>query len=272
MRKIDIRNLDHTRALMESLRSSPLLVDDLPEAACFDRGGFSEGVVVPELNYSQKLGHLYEDALEYLLRHSDEIHLLGKGIQIFNEEKETIGELDYLLEDLKTGEFIHLELAVKFYLVRIDDGVASFPGPDPRDNWLNKLENLRQRQLKLARRSEAAVFLLERYGVSEVTPEQLIYGKIFDHYLAEGRPNPPAMNAACQRGSWKYLSEWCKGSSGQEVTIIPKHLWPVNVEKLYPKLGAVSREEFIMEADQRCTMIWDEEARDTQFIAPDNWS
>lgn len=272
MRKIDIENSDHTHALLQCLRTSPLLVDHLPEAVCFDRGKFSDREEIPQLNYAQKLGHLYEDALEYLLSHVPDMNLLGKSIQIFNEKKITLGELDYLLEDTLTGEFIHLELAVKFYLVRYEKDGAIFPGPDPRDNWLNKLERLREHQLKLTDSSEGKKFLLGEYGISKITSQQLIYGKLFDHCRAVERPCPPAMHPDCQRGTWKYLSEWQQHCSENEVIIIPKYLWPVELGDLLFSLSPVSRDEFLSEASERCTMIWDMESNDTQFIAPDTWS
>ncbi|MGJ8657387.1 MAG: DUF1853 family protein [Akkermansiaceae bacterium] len=271
MRKIDIENLDHTQALLQCLRASPLLVDHLPEAVCFDRCKFSNGGEIPHLNYEQKLGHLYEDALEYLLTQSSEINLLGKSIQIFNEDRITLGELDYLLEDRCTGEFIHLELAVKFYLIRYDNGEVRFPGPDPRDNWLNKLARLQEHQLKLTQLSAAKKFLLDEHGITSIIPQQLIYGKLFDHYRANEQPSPPAMHPDCQRGTWKYLGEWKRESKEKEITIIPKHLWPVELGDLRFSLMSVSRGDFISEASQRCTMIWDNETNNTQFIAPDTW-
>ena len=285
MHKIDTENFDHTRVLLECLRDSPLLVDHLPllplltEAVCFDRAVFPDLDTTPsvipsvKLNFSQKLGHLYEDALEHLLIHSPGIKLLEKSIQIFNSDKITLGELDYLLQELATGKFFHLELAVKFYLIKYQDGEPIYPGPDPRDNWLNKLKRLQQHQLKLTQNPAAEKLLLEKYGVSEIIPQHLIYGKVFDHYLAAEQPTPPAMNPDCQRGTWKYLSEWQRDSDEAQITIIPKHLWPVKCDgNLGRTLPTITREELTTEATQRCTMIWDEASNDTQFIAPDTWS
>ena len=267
-------NFDHTQALLKCLRTSPLLVDHLPEAVCFDRGKFSNGAELADLklNDAQKLGHLYEDALEQVLIHSPEINLLEKGIQIFNDNRITLGELDYLLTDLSTGEFIHLELAVKFYLISYKGEIATYPGPDPRDNWLNKLQRLQQHQLKLTQTAAAEKLLLESYGISKIIPQQLIYGKVFDHYRATHQPCPPAMNPSCQRGTWKYLSEWQRDSKDEEITIIPKPLWPLECDEiLLSNLPPVSREEFIIGASERCTMIWDATTNNTQFIAPDTW-
>ena len=274
MHKIGSEHFDYTQVLLKCLRTSPLLVAHLPEAVCFDRGKFSQNAERSDLtlNYAQKLGHLYEDALEQVLIHSPDIDLLEKSVQIFDEDRITLGELDYLLQDLTTGESIHLELAVKFYLISYKNGEPIYPGPDPRDNWLNKLQHLQQRQLKLTQAPTAKKLLLENYGISKIIPQQLIYGKLFDHYLASDHPKPPAMNPDCQRGTWKYLSEWQRDRAEQEITIVPKPLWPVECDDiLLGNLEASSREAFIKEASERCTMIWDQATQNTQFIAPDTW-
>ncbi len=83
------------------------------------------------------------------------------------------------------------------------------------------------------------------------------------------------MNPACQRGVWKYLSEWQRelpDSKERKTIIIPKRLWPVELDKkLLSDLDVVTKEEFTSEATDRCTMIWDEISNNTQFIAPDTW-
>lgn len=268
-------NLEHTQALLKCLHDSPLLVDDLPEAVCFDRGKLVGGGAGFDLrlNYCQKLGHLYEDVLEYLLSESVEVELIQKGVQIFNDDKITLGELDYVLKDLETGVFIHLELAVKFYLIRFDgkDGVVEYPGPDPRDNWINKLERLRGHQLRMSQMAEGKELLVDKFGASGVVPQQLIYGKLFDHYDECRRPCPPFMNSNCERGTWRYLSEWCCNDDSERVVVIPKYLWPVDVRYMVTSLPEVSRDDFVEEASARCTMIWDEVAQCSQFVTPDTW-
>ena len=277
MHKIFSKSQLYTQALLESLRSAPLLVDDLPEAVCFDRGRFFREVQshlpvkIPELNYSQKLGHLYEDALAHVLSESSELDLIGQSVQIFDDDKITIGELDFILKDLVSEEFIHLEIAVKFYLIDYEEGVPYYPGPDPRDNWLNKLERMREHQLQLVKLDYTKRCLLEKYGVDEVVTKHLIYGKLFDHYKSDEKPCPPAMHADCLRGAWMYLHEWEKESVAEQVIVVPKCLWPVAVENLLGKLDVVSRGDFVEEVTQRCVMIWDDERQITLFVTPNTW-
>ncbi len=267
--------IQYTQALLECLRSSPLLVDDLPEAACFDRGKFFPRCEVAadlaELNFSQKLGHLYEDALAYLIEQSSDLELLDQSVQIFSEKRITLGELDYVMRDLCSGGFIHLELAVKFYLVYYKNGEAFYPGPDPRDNWLNKLKRMREHQLRLINSNDAKSHLLDRYGIGEIDTQHLIVGKLFDHYRAEQKPCPSAMQNDCQRGTWKYLSEWQRDSDAREVKVIPKCLWPAKLAVVLDGIESIGRQDFINEVQARCTMIWDEESQAAQFIAADSW-
>ena len=68
-------------ALIRSLLVSPLLVGDLPDADQFNRELLSPSVDSIELNFNQKLGHLYEDALAILLESSPKVELLEKNLQ-----------------------------------------------------------------------------------------------------------------------------------------------------------------------------------------------
>jgi len=234
MHKVFSKSQIYTQALLESLRSAPLLVDDLPEAVCFDRSKFFSAVKVeptlpvPELNFSQKLGHLYEDALAHVLSSASDLDLLGQSVQIFDDNKITIGELDFILKD--------------------------------------------EHQLQLVKLDYTKRCLLEKYGVDEVVTKHLIYGKLFDHYKADQKPCPPSMRADCQREVWMYLREWEAEFEVNHVKVVPKCLWPVSVENLIENLDVVTREEFVEEATQRCTMIWDERSQATQFVTPNTWT
>ncbi|HKK19700.1 MAG TPA: hypothetical protein VJ952_13555, partial [Opitutales bacterium] len=71
-----------SQALIESLQTAPLLVGDLPEAGRFDRRKLGSADAVIRLDARQKLGHLYESALEHLLMRSSSVELLATSLQI----------------------------------------------------------------------------------------------------------------------------------------------------------------------------------------------
>lgn len=62
-----------------------------------------------------KLGHLVENIVAKLITLSSNYKILYKNIQIF-EDKISIGELDFIIEDMVSKQVIHVELAYRFYL------------------------------------------------------------------------------------------------------------------------------------------------------------
>ena len=77
--------------------------------------------------------------------------MLYENIQIIDGKK-TIGEIDFIIEELKTKALIHMELAYKFYL--FDPSISSEPinnwiGPNRNDSLREKLDKLKQKQLPL---------------------------------------------------------------------------------------------------------------------------
>ncbi len=262
-----------SQALLESLRQAPLLVEDLPEACSWANplGVEANGTV---LNFEQKLGHLYEDALELLIRGCGGLQLLAKNLQIADASGRTLGEMDFLIRNLESGEVFQLELAVKFYLAFLDTaGVERYPGPDPRDNWINKLNRMRERQLRLSETAEARKMLAERFGVEEVVVRQRIYGMIFDPIAAEQLSAPPCIAAGCRRGKWLYVKEFDERyGSLRSARIVPKCLWPVPLkEALLDCLPTVSVSELRAQAAQRCVLFWDEAVGEVVFLVPDEW-
>ncbi|MDQ8182654.1 DUF1853 family protein [Pelagicoccus sp. SDUM812005] len=263
----------YTRALLESLCAAPLLVGDLPEAPAWEAELQVAGRS-PALNFEQKLGHLYEDALALLIEGSERWELLAKNLQVQGEGGQTLGEMDFLVKDRESGWSFQLELAVKFYLsVWEEDGSERYPGPDPRDNWINKLERMRERQLRLAKRPEARRLLEQRFGLDEVSVCQRVYGFIFDP-MGEARLSaPPKVRASARRAKWLRVSEFRRWFPELEaVKLVPKCLWPALLgEELLASLASVPVGTLLGEGQQRCTLFWAGESEGVVFLVPDRW-
>ena len=79
----------------------------------------SELDLVKELEFQLpnniRLGHLVEKIVSELIKSSSNYKVLYENIQIIDGKK-TIGEIDFIIEDLNTKTLIHMELAYKFYL------------------------------------------------------------------------------------------------------------------------------------------------------------
>ncbi len=258
---------------MTSLRNAPLLVGDLPRAPALDRAVLGHAQPGFSLNFKQKLGHLYEDAMGHLLAQSDVGALLASNLQVMNDEGRTLGELDFVLCDGSSGRAYHLELAVKFYLAHRGADGWLFPGPDPRDNWQRKLERMQTHQLRLAEDPYCKRILKDRFDTTEISVRQLIYGRLFHHMEAAEHPLPEAMRADGLRGRWLYRKEWSRWmASASEIRIIPKALWPVELsQELVQHLPLVEDTELHRQAAERCTLFVADDCLKPIFLVPDAW-
>ena len=263
-----------TSVILNSLKRSPLLVGDVLSADVFERnllGDPDEGMA---LDYEQKLGHLYEDALERLIDSAPSLDRIASNLQIFDENRRTIGELDFVVRDKQSGHYIHLELAVKFYLaIKRDDGWKC-PGPNARDNWQAKLDRMRDHQFQLTRRAEARALLKDKFGITDITVQHLIYGCLFLPIGCDEWPAPDAISGNARIGRWLYVSQWDDYLSHiHDAFIIPKPLWPVEIsDDVRPLLTPVTVEELKQAAQERCTMFTIAGSHDVWFLAPDDWA
>jgi len=264
-------------ALFQSLIHAPLLCNDLDGIPSFDRNGLGNSArpLKPcELNMEQKLGHLYEDVLLYWIRASNRYSLIAQHQQVFDAQKRTLGELDFLLHDAFSEEHIHLEIAVKFYLaVKNADG-WHYPGPDPRDHWLRKRTHLIEHQLRLSEFPEACELLQSKWQIGRVVPQHLIYGCIFRPIDQLDAPLPASIHPNCRTGQWLYLSDWHRHFPDlDEVRWVPKPYWPITLtDFISQQLPIVKAEVFQAKASQRAVLIRHPLSGAPCFVVPDSWS
>ncbi|MEJ6580515.1 MAG: DUF1853 family protein [Akkermansiaceae bacterium] len=256
-----------TLPLLHSLINAPLLVGNLPEASTFPRHHLTLPDTTPDLNLHQKLGHLYEDALGLLLTNSPRYDLLAQNLQIQTDIHTTVGELDFLLRDLTSGQLIHLELATKFYLAVETDTGLTLPGPDARDNYFRKLTRLRTHQLQLPRLSQS--HLPPEFRHQAIVTQQLIYGCLFDHIESTAPATPESLNPNCRRGKWLTIDHLLRHFPPDTTfQIIPKPLWPVPFELLQNiPLEPWSATPSI----DRCLMLKADDHHSPYFITPPNY-
>ena len=137
-------------------------IDSILKANCLDFNAtglpsfnLTELQLETDLNFALptniRLGHLVEKIVSELIKSSANYNVLYENIQLI-EEKKTIGEIDFIIEEIITKQVIHLELAYKFYL--FDPSISSEPiknwiGPNRNDSLSQKLDKLKQKQLPL---------------------------------------------------------------------------------------------------------------------------
>ena len=98
-----------------------------------------------------RLGHVAEKVVLHAIEASTNYDTVLHNIQVL-DNKQTIGELDFILEEVATQKLIHVELAYKFYLY--DPSISHEPihnwiGPNRNDSLDQKLTKLKDKQFPL---------------------------------------------------------------------------------------------------------------------------
>jgi len=130
-----------------------------------------------------RLGHVAEKIVSTLIKSSSNYVVLYENIQLI-EQKQTIGEIDFILSDQQTQQIIHLELAYKFYLY--DPSISSEPlhnwiGPNRNDSLKEKLDKLRTKQFPLLYHY-ATQAKLEQVDPKDISQQLCLLASLFIPY------------------------------------------------------------------------------------------
>ena len=152
-----------------------------------------------ELPTNVRLGHLVEKIVAELIKQSHNYRLEYENVQLI-DQKRTIGEIDFIIKDLKTNTHIHLELAYKFYLY--DPTISSNPihnwiGPNRRDSLSQKRHKLREKQLPLLNHS-ITKSILKDVDVDNTNQAVCFLASLFIPYKFKG--NLPAGYQSAVKG------------------------------------------------------------------------
>lgn len=150
-----------------------------------------------EIKRTKRLGHYAEELMSFLLKNHSRFNLLVEQRQI-KEGKQTIGELDYIFEDLKTGRLIHMELSLKYYLmVEPEKGLLGYVGMNIKDRLGEKYEKMLHKQSQLALNYPEQIPELEgRVPSTEIW----LKGRLF--YPSWPMKFPAELNPEHQKGIW----------------------------------------------------------------------
>ncbi len=187
------------------------------------------------------LGTYFEALWEFCLITSDKTQLLGKNIQVF-ENNQTLGEFDFIYLDKLQNKYKHLEVAIKYYLgvpelntQTEQSSLNAWIGPNKNDSLDKKFHKLFQHQSKLSK-GEAAQLRLEKLGVpsekvSLVESEVCLLGYLFYPYGQTLSP-PIKTTQNHNKGVWLSLSQ-LNDYPHSYWMVIEKPFWlkQVNVKK-----------------------------------------
>ncbi|WP_051285200.1 DUF1853 family protein [Aequorivita capsosiphonis] len=179
------------------------------------------------------LGMQAESCFEAYLMRSKNYKILTANLQIHGE-KETLGELDYILRNLKTNRVIHIELACKFYLYDVDAGSSEeekWIGPNRKDSLYDKLEKVKWKQFPLLYKNET-IEKLESLEVEIPSFQQLCLKAFLFIPKKLNRRNFPANYAASVVGHWIKHKDFSEEDRTALYAIPNKKEWLLPMESI----------------------------------------
>ena len=167
------------------------------------------------------LGRYFEALVQMIITLSSEVESCHHNVAIHDGTR-TCGELDTLYKI--SGRWVHLELAVKFY---IGVGDRSDPhqwyGPAARETLAKKLKRLTEHQLILPR-TKAGVSALDRLNIAGVHSEALVMGRLF-HPILNWQENDLIRPAEISQNHSKGW--WCTATETEVFTEVSDVKWRV---------------------------------------------
>lgn len=171
------------------------------------------------------LGKRFERYLSFWLQQSDHFELIAENVQLQNE-KGTVGEIDFIFRERLSGRVFHMEAACKFYLAAENTpNWKLWIGPGGRDTLQLKMDKL-EKQLAITKTPEGMDFL-QRERIPTPEPVLFMKGMLFHHFASLRKHKPPLYAARNYlSGWWSYLDESDKLFSDDSTwAVLPKSDW-----------------------------------------------
>jgi hypothetical protein len=175
-----------------------------------------------------RLGHYYEALWVYFFQHDEQYKYIAHNVQIHQDGK-TLGELDFIIFDDFQQRYIHLEVAIKFYMYYAESNEAStdkqhWIGPNSQDNLDKKWQHLNNEQTSLTSKNACKTHL-ESLGIKEKPQTAFsLKGYLFQQENVDIKPVGLAPNNIIH--TYYKNSDFIKKRFNDcYLSIIPKQQW-----------------------------------------------
>jgi hypothetical protein len=213
-----------------------------------------------------RLGHKMELLFYSALKGQDKYDLIARNV-VIQRGKVTLGELDFLLQDLENDGILHLELAYKFYLIdpQISEPIYRLVGPNRRDMFYTKLEKLKEQQFSIPFSAEGIAHLAARRIEALSLRQQCCFKAQLFTPFEDSRINIRPLNMDCIKGNWLRFEQLKSPSFRAYEYFLPmKEEWILTP---YNTVNWISYYELLLEVNirmlkQSSTMVWIKKGKD----------
>ncbi|MFT4754101.1 MAG: hypothetical protein ACI85Q_001657 [Salibacteraceae bacterium] len=205
-----------------------------------------------------RLGHVVERIVSGMIKTSTNYNVLYENIQLL-EGKTTIGELDFILEEIATHQILHVELAYKFYL--FDPSISSeqiqnWIGPNRNDSLIEKLGKLKAKQFPLLHHNGAKA-RFEKIAIEEVKQALCLLVSLFIPYLYKESFDPGYEKAI--QGYYLNFETFIGLNHSDKTFYLPaKKEWGMDPSENDSWIGFNGVEKFIQSSmkEEQAPMVW----------------
>jgi hypothetical protein len=221
------------------------------------------------------LGHYFEMLVSTLFSISPEIETTHKNV-VVRDGKTTVGEFDLLYK--QSGNWNHLELAIKFYLGTSDQTSGfNWYGPALRDTLGRKLARMTDYQLKLPKAS-SSIDVLRDLSINSIESEALMLGRLFYPYtnwISKSLAYPSNVSHYHDNGWWMHASDVYSFTKTNNFLFLPlmKYDWMAGTRTHLPlsksNFKDINHPQMVAVFKQAEQKKFHEIQRG--FIVPDDW-
>jgi len=210
-------------------------------------------------NVHLPLGKRVEYFFEYLINTNDIYTLIKKNIQIIHN-KNTLGELDYILEDKKKKVYLHIELIYKYYLFleNEENEILACVGPNYDDSLQKRLIKLKNKQLPILYKKESKVYLQD-ININEIKQKLCFKGNIFLEKNSEKKVFKEC-NPLCIKGFYSNIHTFLSEKSYKDCLYFfpEKQDWLIDIEKCeqWYSYERILEETASYVEDKRAFLLW----------------
>ena len=201
---------------------------------------------------SFKLGFYFEALIRLWIQVSEIYTLKAANLQVQNNQQ-TQGEFDFIVENLEAQKFEHWEVSIKFYLCHQPQlALEGCWGTQLKDVFQGKVSKLKNQQLQLGK-SQNGIETLQEIGVNSSESRGLLKGMLFYNEQL-GQFENDQLNPFSTKGIWMYHSAWDNVSEGLFVVLKKPFLFSLNS---YSKQDILSKKEIqkLLEKDESPLML-----------------
>lgn len=214
-----------------------------------------------QLNITQKLplGKRIERFFEFYIQQSKSYDLIKNNIQIINN-KQTLGELDFILYDKQAQKYLHIEHIYKYYLYdeSFSTKIDRFIGPNRDDSFAKKLAKLKDKQLPLLYKNETREYLKD-IDINSIEQKVCFKGNIYVPIHLLGK-EIPIINNSCIRGFYINREAFIHQEQFRELEYFlpPRDEWvsDCNTNESWKTFDEVIDEINLFINHKKSTLVW----------------